>query len=85
MAGEVTPLNIVIKHEFIGMRPQVHCLNLIHHLVVNPCINDILGEYISLEQESMIILQGIQGITQGTGRLGYLACLFRWKIIDVLI
>ena len=51
------------------MRPQIHCLNLIHHLVFNPCINDILGEYISLKQECMILLQSIQRLTQRTGRL----------------
>ncbi len=47
-------LNVVIQHEFMGVRPQFHGIDFVFDLVFNPAINDILGKNIALEQKRMI-------------------------------
>ena len=48
-------LNIVIEEELIRMRPHVDRINLVLAFVINPDIQNILREYITLEEIFVIL------------------------------
>lgn len=52
--------DIVIKAELIRMGPRPQSLYLVCHLVVDPSLDDILREDITLEKEFMIRIQSLQ-------------------------
>jgi len=46
--------DIVIEEIFIGMRPQPDRIDLAHHFVLDPSLQDVHGEYIPFHEELMI-------------------------------
>jgi len=48
-------LNIIVQRELVRMGPGVNGLNLILHLVADPCFDQVLAEDVALEQEVVVL------------------------------
>src|SRR5712691_4647388 len=48
---------VVVQKELVRMRPQIYGRQILAPLHVHPCLDHVWREYISLEQESVVLLQ----------------------------
>lgn len=53
-------LDVVVKIELPGVRPQPELIDLVHALVVDPMADDIVGEHSSFQEEVMVGLERVQ-------------------------
>ncbi len=60
-------LNIVIKHELVGVRTQANGIHFLRPFVVDPFLDQVLGEDPALQQVLVVIFQGVQGLRQRGG------------------
>ncbi len=60
-------LNIVIKHELVGVRTQANGIHFLRPLVVDPFLDQVLGEDPALQQVLVVVFQGFQCLRQGGG------------------
>src|SRR5215471_7519758 len=51
---------VEIQSEFVGMRPQAGLAHFAIIFVIKPGLDQVFGEYITLEQELMIVLEIFQ-------------------------
>ena len=58
------PLYVVVQSELERMRTQGHGLDLLVHLVLNPCLNHVFREDIPAQEEVMIPLQGVESFVE---------------------
>jgi len=65
----------------MGVRPQPDGIDLLGALVINPCVNDVLGEDVPVEQTIMVPLQCIQYLIQRPWHRLYLGRLFVRQLI----
>ena len=56
--------DVVVEGELPGMGPRLHREHLVLHLVGDPCLDHVLGEHVSLEQEVVVLLEGLEGLTK---------------------
>jgi hypothetical protein len=49
-------LNVVIEVEFVRMWSYIDCIDLIFTFVIDPDVQDILGEHVALEEIFVVFL-----------------------------
>jgi len=54
-------LDVVVQRELVRMGPRIDSLDLVLHLVADPCFDQVFAENVSLEQEVVVLLQGDEG------------------------
>lgn len=48
-------LDIKVQRKLIRMRSQLHLVQLLFALILNPSVNQVLGEYATLQQKIMVM------------------------------
>src|SRR5438093_6683940 len=77
--------NVEIESEFPWMRPQPNGIDLVLAFVVDPGVDQILGEHAAFEQKAMILFQSIEDDVQGAGKLLDLRRLFGLELVQINI
>ena len=67
------------------MRTKSQLIDVILPLVINPPINDILGEHIAFEKKIVVFFQSLESFIQGTRQGRDIRQFFRPQSIDILI
>ena len=57
-------LRVVVERELVGVGAQPHLVDLLAPLVVQPGLYQVRGEDIALQQELVVLLQGVQDLFQ---------------------
>src|SRR5436190_23124944 len=78
-------LNVVIQLEFVRMRPQTNRVGLRLALVGDKGLDQLLREYIALEQEPVIVLQAGERFFERRRHRWHLLQFLRFEIVDVLV
>src|SRR5262245_31257770 len=78
-------LRVEVQREFVRMRAQAHRADFFGHLVVNPGFDQVLGEYVALEQVLVIVLQVVQRFIERCWHARYLGQLRRSQGVDILV
>ncbi|MEN3270424.1 MAG: hypothetical protein V7646_7318, partial [Pseudonocardia sp.] len=60
MRGLLPRLEVVVEHELPGVRAQADLVDLLGPLVVEPGVDQVVGEDAALDEEVVIGLQGVQ-------------------------
>jgi len=55
-------LNVVIQEELVRMGSEPQRVNFSDSLVVDPCLDNILGKDIALVQEIMVFFKAVEGV-----------------------
>src|ERR1700730_4362329 len=84
-AGASPESDVEVQGELRRRRPQPHRVQLALDLVVDPRLDDVLGEDVALEQELVVLLQLAQGLLERAGHLGDVLQLLGRQPIDVLV
>src|SRR5579864_725989 len=53
-------LNVVVQHEFVGVRAHAQRVHFVFHFVLNPQMNQVLRKHVALEQEFVIVLESLE-------------------------
>src|SRR3954469_17822716 len=77
--------DIEVQSELGGRRAQPHGIQLALDLVLDPGLDDVLGEDVALEQELVVLLQLAQRLFEGAGHLRHVLQLLRGEAVDVLV
>jgi hypothetical protein len=78
-------LDIEIKGEFKGNRTHAHRIYLIFGLVIDPLVDNILGEDVPFEEELMVLLEGVEGLLEAPRSGGDVGQFLGRKPVDVLV
>src|SRR5262249_32021813 len=78
-------LDVVIERELIRMRTQPDGVDFLLALVPDPGADDVAGEDVALQQELMVLFEGIQRFVERTRGLRHLGQFLGFEIVDVLV
>src|SRR5262245_18397697 len=56
-----TGSGVVVECELVRMRAEPHRVDLVGRLVLDPGLDDVLGEDVALQQELVVVLQVVDG------------------------
>src|SRR3989475_2031656 len=77
--------NVEVQSELIRVRTQLHRLELLLALVLDPGFDQVLGENSALEQKLVVAFERVQDFLQTSGRGLYLGLLVGLELIQVLV
>src|SRR5690348_5493037 len=78
-------LNVVVQVELVRVRTHPHGIHFLGHLVINPKIDEVLGEHAALREEGMIFLEGLERFLKRSGDRRNVREFFLGKIKDVFV
>ena len=67
------------------MRAQADGIDLLGALVVDPSVDQVVGEHIALQEKVPVLIQGIQRLFQRPGRLRHPFLLLGRQIVQVFV
>src|SRR5690242_1867268 len=76
---------IEIQRELVRMWPQARLADLTRHLVFDPCLDQVLGEDVALEQELVVALEVVQRLLERCGHAWHFGQLGRRQRVDILV
>src|SRR5947207_3416506 len=80
-----TRSNVEVKGELVRVRTQLHRLELLLALVLEPRFDQVFGEDSTLEQELVVGFERVQHFLQTSGRGLHLDLLMRLEVVQVLV
>src|SRR5690606_16457706 len=77
--------DVVVHLVLDGRRVLTQASDLVLALVLDPGLDDVPGEHVSLQQELVITLQSRQGVLQGDGELRDVLQLLGAEAVEILV
>lgn len=81
--GRVGCLRVVVEVELVGVGAQPHLVHLLGPLVIEPRFQEVAGEHAALQEEFVVLLQGVQDLVQAAGYLLDARRLLGRELVDV--
>ena len=80
-----TSLQIVVHLVLVGMRVGAHRGDLVGLLVVEPRVDEVLGEDVALGEELVVFAQRVEGRLERAGQLRDVLVFGRGQLVQVLV
>src|SRR5262245_35761160 len=64
-------LDVEVEGELVGVRAEADRVDLLLALVPDPGADHVAREHVALQQECVVLLQGVQRLVERTRRLGH--------------
>ncbi len=78
-------LDVVVQEKLVRMGSQTKCIHFLRPLVIDPHLNGVRGEYISLEEEAVVFFEVVERLVKRTRHGRHIGQFFRRHIVDVLV
>src|SRR5260221_695927 len=78
-------LDVAVEHELPGVRPKRDRVDLFLALVLDPGVDDVLGENPAFEQERVVLLQGVERLRERARHRLDLRLFLALELVDVLV
>ena len=76
---------VVVELVLVRVRVGAHGGDLVGLLVIEPRVDQILGEHVSLGEELVVLAQRIEGSFKRAGELGDVLILGRRQLVEILV
>src|SRR5690606_34022922 len=83
LAVRYSDLHVVVELELVGVRTEAQLVNLSGALVVDPRLDEVLGEHAALGEERVVRLEVVEHLGKRSRHLRDEGVLLRGELVEV--
>src|SRR5260221_10715080 len=81
----LTYLHVEVERDLVRVRPDLHRQDLVLPLVGDPRLDQVLGEYPTLGEVFVVLLESVDHGRKRRRRLRDVGGFVRWQLVEVLV